>query len=390
VADIYIDADVAPEAEDLVSDAVDFIQGYFPGWVPSEANLLYIFLYAVANMLAPAYAIAGLAPAAIFRWFGANLMNLPPDAAAPASATVTFTVRDNLGYTIPDGTVLGLVGADGGVPFTVQGDVVIAAGATTGDALIVAVNPGLDGSGLSVVDLSKGDALDFVTAVVVDGITTGGQDDEDDDHYLNRLSQELELMAPRPILANDFATMMIADNPTVFRAVGLDGYDPNTNTWNNVGLVSVAGIAEDGSNLAQATKDAAQADLEARREINFVVHVIDPTRTAIDFDYVVTAYSGWDINDVKARIDAALASYADPSTWGTRSGEGQVPIWDNTAKVRYLEVATVIENIDGVNTIEDLNIGLAGGARGTADIDLPGAAPLATFGAVVSGVVNAP
>jgi hypothetical protein len=56
--------------------------------------------------------------------------------------------------------------------------------------------------------------------------------------------------------------------------------------------------------------------------------------------------------------------------------------------VRYLEVATVINNVDGVDHITDLTLN-----GGTADVPLDGVAPLPASvdaGTTISGTVTAP
>jgi hypothetical protein len=253
MADIYVDADVAPEAEELLDDAVTYIQDNgFPDWGTDTSDFTYILLSAIAQMVAVIASIAGVVPEAIFRWFG-TLAGVPPEEATQASTTVTITVKDNQGYTIEDGTTFGLVsGGDDAIPFQLVGDLVIPPGSVAGDGLIVASVAGADGSGLDTVDLTKGDAIAFITSVVPDGPTQGGQDDEDNDAYLNRLSRRLQLMAPRPILPPDFAELVREDIPGIFRAVGLNGYNPTTNTWNNARCVSVAAMSDDGTNLASS------------------------------------------------------------------------------------------------------------------------------------------
>lgn len=390
MADIYVDAEVAPEADELYDGAVTYIQDNgFPDWQPDLFTR--VFLMAIAQMVSIIAAIAAVVPEAIFRWFG-TLAGIPPLEATQASVTATITVKDNLGYQVDDGTVFGLVsGGLDAVPFATVGDLVIPPGSVAGDVLLVAINPGLEGSGLDTVDLTKGDSISFITAVALIGVTQGGQDEEQTSVYLNRLARRLQLMAPRPILPPDFAEIVREDIPGIYRAVGLNGYNPGDNTWNNVRTVSVAVMSSDGSNVAAGTKLLGETHLEEQRELNFLTHLIDPTRTGIDIEYTGTTYSGEDIADVKARINAALADYLAPLTWGSRVGEGENPTWDNKTQVKYLEVATVIENVDGFDSLDDLKIGVAGGARAKVDINLPGAAPVPNLNAVIGGgTVNAP
>lgn len=396
MAEIYIDADVAPEPDDLLQIGFDYIRtNHDPDWDPSTAGFVTTLLGAVVEIVAPLSAIAGVVPDAIFRYFGASLVNVPPGEDVQATGTLTVIAQDNAGYTIPDGSIFALTGALGGEPiaFATEDEYVIPAGTDTlAGVLVRAVLPGEDGAGLTLVDLDKGDALGFILDATVDAPgTTGGADAEEDDTYLSRLSKRLELMAPRPILPGDFAVMAL-DVAGNYRAVGLQGYDPATNTWNNARTVAVATMADDGSNTAQATKDATAAYLAAERELNFIVNVMDPTRTSIDVDYTITTFAGYDLEDVRTRINDALAAYLSPLNWGTgQAGEGETPTWINTTQVRYLEISQVINNVDGVDYIDALDIGVAGGALGTADVNLGGAAPVGELGTIIGGgTVNAP
>jgi hypothetical protein len=275
--------------------------------------------------------------------------------------------------------------------------------------------------------------------------TAGGIDAEPDDVYLSRLTDELTLLAPRPILPVDFA-IMARDVTGVTRATALDGYDPTatitgrtgtttsgspnvtaiaasmtgitagqaisgagipagtyvisvnagastlvmsknatasatgvaltfTGTFGNAREISVAAVDALGNPVSSAVKGNIDALLQSRREVNFIVNVIDPTYTQIDVTYTVKALTGYDATDVQTRVNQALSNYLSPVNWGGDFfGTGVVTeqTWVNQTTVRYLELAQVINEVPGVDYIVSLTFGIHGGTLGTSDLVLLG------------------
>jgi hypothetical protein len=121
--------------------------------------------------------------------------------------------------------------------------------------------------------------------------------------------------------------------------------------------------------------------------VNFVVNVTDPTYTSIDVAYHAITLAGANPATVQTAINAALNSYLAPSGW---AGGGLVlPLWlTGQTLVRYLEIATLINNVKGVDYVTTLTIGVTGSALGTADVTLIGDAPLPTVGALSPNVTT--
>lgn len=392
MADPYIELPITTDAAEMVASAFERIQTVYPDWEPNDANLDVLQLMAIAEMAEQNAIVAADMPKAAFRAFG-KLAGVPPIDASPASANSTWTVKDNAGYTIYADTIVGIPNGSDLIPFAVQSDVIIPAGSVAtaaGAVVLVAVNEGADGDGLPGPPTLI-DSLDYVTGVALTAPTSGGADAEDDDVYLERLVAELQLLTPRPILPRDFA-VLARTVPGVYRATAIDGYIPGPPILTNQPrAVSVAVVDVNGVAVAANIKNAVAALLGGggSREVNFIVNVIDPTYTTIAVTYTLTAYPGWDTADVLARVNAALTDYLNPALWGARPGTGEIPDWLNDSAVRYLEIANIINNIDGVNFITALTIGVQGGALAAADVALTGPAPLPQVG-TLTGVVNAP
>jgi uncharacterized phage protein gp47/JayE len=257
-----------------------------------------------------------------------------------------------------------------------------------GAVAIQASDPGADGNAIGTAgsNIQLIDPLAFVTTVRLEAVTSGGQDAESDDAYLNRLSAQLQLLAPRPILPEDFA-IFARNIPGVWRATAIDLYDPGPPIVTNAPLtVSVAVMDENGQPCSASVKAAVDADLQARREVNFNVHVIDPTYTTVLVTTTVQALSGWDAPTLQTSIVTALQNYLSPVSWGQSDSDPQA--WINTPTVRYLEVSQVINSVPGVNYVVSLTIGAP--TMGTADLTMAGVAPLPEAGTMTVTVTPGP
>lgn len=388
----YIVAPIETDPDVLEQRAVEAMKLAFPGWEANEAALATWQIRAIAQMVATARDLAADVPVDIFMYYGDKIASIPPIDALPASALSTWTMRDNAGYTIPAGLEVGIEDASGEIQaFQVVSDVVVPAGSTVtgaGEVRLIAVEPGTSANGL-LQPVTLLDPLDFVTGVALTAAASGGVDAETVEDYTNRLTSELQLMAPRPILARDFAVLARRVS-TVYRAVALDLYNPDKNTWNNERTVTVVAVQEDGTKVSAATRTAIENDLKARREANFVVFTMDPTYTAVDVRYDAVAAPGYDPADVRTRATAALGAYLAPRDWGKpRIGSGDPREWSNTPVVRKFEVAEVLNRVEGLDYLTALTMRIGTNAFAEADITLPGVVPMPTAGAI-TGTVAAP
>jgi hypothetical protein len=128
---------------------------------------------------------------------------------------------------LPLGTLVSLTDSEGdNIAFSLTTDLVAPAGTTEIEITVQALDLGEDGNGITgTVEMIE--QVDWIQTAWVVGFSSGGSDPEDDDVYIGRLTNNLALMAPRPILADDFA--VFAQNiPGVWRAAVLDNFRPGT------------------------------------------------------------------------------------------------------------------------------------------------------------------
>lgn len=377
----YLDAPIVTDPDTLADAAFAYLQSKIPGWAPNSGNLDTIQLETMARMVAEARLVASSVPRSIFRFFGNSVLGIAPIANAYASADTTWTARDALGYTVAAGTQVGVRAAgDELIAFQVAFDVVIPPGSTTttvGGVSLVASLPGEDANN-HVGTMELIDPLDWVLSVEIVGQTEGGLTAESDEAYLNRLAAQLQLLSPRPILPDDFSLLAL-NIPGVSRALTLDGYNPDDNTFLNERMISIAVADSDGETVSASIKADVDELLQSEREINFIVRVIDPSYTLINVDVTYVTTPAADPVNVDPAVVAAIQAYLSPKTWGSPTfGESGVDsaTWQNNPTVRYLELATVINNVDGVDYITALSLAQDGNALSTSDVGLTGVAAM--------------
>lgn len=383
----YVNPPLEADADALENGAYNYLRERVSGgWEPADGNLDVWLIQAFALIAAQVAEVASDVPASIFRYYGAKIANVPPLDATLATTTVKVTaLPDDPGrtgsYRMDAGTTVAFPDPSGGlVAFEVAADVEIPVGATVATGVpITAVEAGASGTGLAGEALQL-DPLDWVQAIETEAATAGGQDAEPDSVYLARLVEELRLLAPRPILPQDFAVLAKRVNG-VARATALDGYNPADATTGNARMVTVALADAAGHAVPQTVKDQVRALLEGQREIGFLVPVIDPTYTTVTVDFTVKVYPDFIGTEVVERVKAAVAALLSPASWGNPAYGDQLQ-WINDTKVRYLEVAQAVNNVEGVHYIDTLTVN-----GGGADVTLTGAAPLPQAGAITGAAI---
>lgn len=388
VTAIYVNPPIETDADTLADTAHQYLADNIDGYEANDNHLEAWLIAATARMNADTRTVASGVLLAIFRSYGETVIGLLPIDAIPATTATTWTMQDAAGYTIPAGTQVAFqVAGDTLIPFVTTDDVAVPPGAVSTDVgavNIIAIDPGTGGNNLPAGPVQLLDPLSFVTAVEAVSATGGGVDAETDSEYLSRLIEELQISSPEPINPIDFA-ILARRIAGVHRATAVDGYDPTAAppTTGNERMVAVALVDASGNPVSAAVKAAVAADLEARRETNFIVHVFDPTYTAVTVDFTAIAMPGYDPAAVKSAAVDALTAYLSASNWGIDAGDTVGTSWTNDDTVRYLKVSNVLNDVPGVRYVTHLTVD-----GGAVDVVLPGQVALPTPGAI-TGVVTA-
>ena len=227
----YIGAPVTVNPNVLFQQAVADIQAQYPGWTPYAGQLDVAVLMETAQMASVSAAVAAQVMQNIFKYFG-PLVNIDPILGTQASAAALITMRTSTGYTIPAGTQVAYpLSGSTQVLFTVKTTVIIPSGQTTGTCTLICKTVGVFANGLVAETCQLVTPSAQILSIATTAMTSGGVNADTSTSYMNRLSNELQLLAPRPILALDYAAM--APNVTgVFRALGIDGLNPGRKVTN--------------------------------------------------------------------------------------------------------------------------------------------------------------
>ena len=393
----YIAPDVEGDQDAIAQQVFVNLAARVNGWQSHDGNLDTWLIEAFSEVGAEIRSLAADVPASIFGTYGTRVLGVPPRLATGASGTASFTAQDDAGYTLDTGTTFGLSRSGNDVvAFQTLQEATIAPGDTlVADVPFTAVEVGAASNGLVGVGQML-DPVTWVAAINVPIATTGGQDAELPDDYVDRLSNLFPAVGLRPVLPQDFAILALQLIPGVGRAVAMNLYDPGTDTWDNVRTVTLVIAQADGTPCSATVKAQVEALLEALREVNWVVHVIDPLYQPVDVTFVVTPYAGQDLATVVAACVANVTSYLSPGAYrlgelspAIAGGEVIYPPANGTEArrqvVRVNELISLLDRslgVDYVNTVE-IN-GVAG------DFAFGNAYTLPTAGTIVGNPASDP
>lgn len=353
------------DADDLVARATQLLSTLVPGLVLRAGRTEVALLEAQALVAVETiFALNRLPQAVAIRQ--AALAGVVRSEGAYATASVTVTMADSAGHTLPAGTRLRLVTGTDPVTFALAADLVVPPGSTSGTGAVTASTVGIAANGVAIgTPLSLLDSVFYVDAVTLATTPTGGADPEGVDEWLARAGQRFARLSSVLVLPAHFVAAALED-VRVSRARVVDRYDPTIGTGvpgDHLGHVTVAVSGSGGAALSGPVKAEIRSALAALTRADLAVHVVDPTITSVAVTVTVTALPDFTAAAVVANVTAALTAYLSPDTWG----------WGST--VYRNELIALIDGAAGVDRVVSLSVPAA-------DVALSGVAPLASAGAI--------
>jgi hypothetical protein len=241
----YIQFPIVTDTNAIIQTALTNIARTITGWVPREGNLEVALVEQFAYMASEAANVASDVPKSIFRYYG-QLVGITPQDGVKSQIQTTWTLVNpatgDQGYNIPANSVAGFYYEGNALQYTTPDTAVnIPAGATSANVVMTAVDVGtaynvdsLANFTAVVTFLQPNPNNPYISQVKIlsspanNPSLTVGVDAESDASYLNRLSAELQFLAPRAVTANDFAAIS-TNVPGVYRSAALDGFNPFAN-----------------------------------------------------------------------------------------------------------------------------------------------------------------
>lgn len=370
----YILEPLDTDPQIIFEDFVEYVQGYFPDWNPSDGQLDIVIARFFSVQCAFTADMASRVQRAIYRYFGSSLANIPPLPGTPASMTVSFIVGaayQGDPHQLDSGTMVGVSDSNDDMQFfALLGDMVVVAGTANPTAEAQAIELGIAGNELSgTVQLTE--LVDWIESATVVGESSGGSDPEEDDIYIQRLTDNL-MIPRRPALAPDFA-LVSTNVPGVWRTVVKDNYDPGPPIVSNAAdTITITSVDQAGVQVSSTIQTDELAYLRSLVRQNFVIKWQNVTYDSVQVTIVATALVGADIASVQTTVRNAVLSYLSKATYGAPPNSPQSRAWLPTPTLRYLELTTVAENTPGVDFVSSLTFGLNGGAQSAADKNFTG------------------
>jgi hypothetical protein len=396
----YIELPLVTDSDALVEVGVDYMEQAIDGFVARPGNVETVLVEAFSQIAAEVIEQAAQVDPVIFAYYGAALVGIPIQDSTPSTGQATVTwAADTPATMLPAGSQLAVPHPSGeSMLFETDDDVVSVAGGGNAEVTITAVEPGEDANGaFGQVELVE--LVDGIAQVLVGQPTSGGTDLEDEDAYLDRLADAFTILAPRPILPGDHATLA-RQVPGVGRALAIDLLLPGTtdapqairdpnepkpapaaSKTNEPRCTTVSVTDTNGAAPSQTLKQQVWDLLNAGREVNFLNYVITPSYTTVTVQGTVRAFPGYAREDVLAQALERLNEWLNPMLWGT-TGATDATEWAVQTTVRISEAVDYLNRAAGVSyaDLSTVKLSANAGAFAAVDLVLAGLAPLPTPG----------
>ena len=349
--------------EDIYEAALQVLQTALPEWEPDPTDPAVLLLQALALEVAEAGYMIDRLPTAMAE-IQAGLFGLTRNPGTPPTTTVTFTMSDDTGYTIPEGTQVAMSwpGRQFSYAFYTTGPLVIPPSSTSGTVAVAGTVPtgSLNGV-LAGTSLELVDALSAVETVVTASSVTGGSNAESDSDFYTRAVARYSRLSEALVLPKHFPAYAL-ESPLVSRATVINNYDPTAympDPGDHPGHVTVV-VYGVGGLMTLEQRDTLEADMADRAVSGLSVHVISAELATQNIDVTVKKFATFEDADVEAEIEAALNAYFSPETWpwsGTVRRNEVIALISNCVSVDYVDTLTTPAS-DVVLSIDDTLVSL--------------------------------
>ena len=332
------------DPQDIVDAALVVLQARLPEWTPSETNIELALLEAMALEVAETIYTINRLPEVMVETLLA-LYEIERDQGVAPSVTIEFTMADNAGYTIDEGTEVSIpISASANLSFFTDSDLVIAPGNTTGTKTATAIENTISANGVAIGTACElVDAIESVESVETTTVIAGGEAPEDDTTFLTRGIQRLQRLTDTLVIPEHFSQYAL-EKTYVTRAYAIDNYNSEAGSGvpgDHDGHITVV-VYGDGANVSNGNKALLLAELDDNASGNLGVHLLNPTINTVNVTIAVKKVDAYTTGAIETAVEDALTAYLNTATWD----------WSGT--VRRNELITLVSNITGVDYVVSL------------------------------------
>ena len=332
------------DPQDIVDAALVVLQARLPEWTPSETNIELALLEAMALEVAETIYTINRLPEVMVETLLA-LYEIERDQGEAPSVTIEFTMADNAGYTIDEGTEVSIsISASENLSFFTDSDLVIAPGNTTGTKTATAIENTISANGVAIgTSCELVDAIEAVESIETTTVIAGGEAPEDDTTFLTRGIQRLQRLTDTLVIPEHFSQYSL-EKTYVTRAYAIDNYNSEAGSGvpgDHDGHITVV-VYGDGANVSNGNKALLLAELDDNASGNLGVHLLNPTINTVNVAIAVKKVDAYTTGAIQTAVQTALTAYLNTATWD----------WSGT--VRRNELITLVSNITGVDYVVSL------------------------------------
>ena len=332
------------DPQDIVDAALVVLQARLPEWTPSETNIELALLEAMALEVAETIYTINRLPEVMVETLLA-LYEIERDQGVAPSVTIEFTMADNAGYTIDEGTEVSIsISASENLSFFTDSDLIIAPGNTTGTKTATAIENTISANGVAIgTSCELVDAIEAVESIETTTVIAGGEAPEDDTTFLTRGIQRLQRLTDTLVIPEHFSQYAL-EKTYVTRAYAIDNYNSEAGSGvpgDHDGHITVV-VYGDGANVSNGNKALLLAELDDNASGNLGVHLLNPTINTVNVAIAVKKVDAYTTGAIQTAVQTALTAYLNTATWD----------WSGT--VRRNELITLVSNITGVDYVVSL------------------------------------
>jgi hypothetical protein len=378
----FLTPDVVDDEATVSEAALAGVADQIPDWQPSDGGLVTPIAESIAIAIATAVTALQGTYEDTYLGFGLRVVQLARGVATLATCSSTWTVTANALTVIPAGTEVDGTLVDGTTStFIVASDTTVAADATTVLGVVLeATETGEDQNGFTNPASTN---LVGAVAVSIDAAAIDGDDAEDPDAYVNRVTARAQRLHFVPIVPDDWAAFML-DVDGVARCVVLNRYNPATAPDDAPGHITLVGVDIDGAALSDDVKTAVgtyfgSVDLP----FNLVWHLADPEDVDVTVALTVKKAATADGTTVETDVQAAVAAALDPGTFDADSTAAGGWAVVRRTEVTVFDISAAADALDDVVAVTSVTIN-----SGTTPVTLPAPVSLPVLSGTVTVTVE--